>query len=328
MVGGPDARLAHGYAHRIAADTRAAEAIDAICEITGRHEGFRAVHAKGTLCAATFTPSPDAATLSRAAHFAGDPVRAHVRFSNGSGNPHAPDFEPREGRGMATKFYLPDGTTTDVVAITLPAFFVNTVEGFLDFTRARKPDPATGEPDPEAIGKFIGEHPEALTAAGAVLGATPPESYVRCAYNALHSFRFVNHHGDGRFVRYRWEPDEGEAHLTEEEAKSRGPDYLQKDLADRLAQGSAGFTLSVQVAEDGDPIDDPTAVWPDERERVTLGHLELTGIATDREQGDDVLVFDPTRVTDGIELSDDPILRFRTDAYAESVLRRSGVARA
>jgi catalase len=32
-------------------------------------------------------------------------------------------------------------------------------------------------------------------------------------------------------------------------------------------------------------------------------------------------------VTYGIELSDDPILRFRTDAYAESVLRRTGVAR-
>jgi catalase len=52
----------------------------------------------------------------------------------------------------------------------------------------------------------------------------------------------------------------------------------------------------------------------------------VTGLAHDREQGDDVLVFDPTRVTDGIELSDDPILRFRPHAYAESVLRRTGVA--
>ena len=42
-------------------------------------------------------------------------------------------------------------------------------------------------------------------------------------------------------------------------------------------------------------------------------------------QGDDILVFDPTRVTDGIDLSDDPILRFRPRAYAASVTRRSGV---
>jgi catalase len=34
-------------------------------------------------------------------------------------------------------------------------------------------------------------------------------------------------------------------------------------------------------------------------------------------------VFDPTRVVDGIELSDDPILRYRPDAYTESVSRRT-----
>jgi catalase len=67
--------------------------------------------------------------------------------------------------------------------------------------------------------------------------------------------------------------------------------------------------------------------WPDERQQVTLGRLEVTGLAHDREQGGDILVFDPTRVTDGIELSDDPILRFRPHAYAESVLRRTGVTR-
>jgi catalase len=303
------------------------QAIEAIQAISGRHEGHRVVHAKGTLCAATFTPTPEAAKLSRATHFQGGDVRAHVRFSNGSGNPSAPDYEPREGRGMATKFYLSDGSTTDIVGITLPAFFVNTVEGFLDFTRARRPDPETGEPDPDAIGKFIADHPEALTAAGAVITATPPESYLRCAYNALHAYRFVDADGSSRWIRYRWEPEDGEANLTEEEAKERGPDYLQKDLADRLAQRPAIFTLSVQIAEDDDPTDDPTVVWPDERRRVDLGRLEVTGLAHDREQGDDVLVFDPTRVTDGIELSDDPILRFRTDAYAVSVLRRSGVAR-
>jgi catalase len=295
--------------------------------VAGRHPGHRAAHAKGTLCAATFTPSPEAAGLSRAAHFEGPAVRAHVRFSNGSGNPTAPDFEPREGRGMATKYYLPDGSTTDVIGITLPAFFVNTVDAFLEFVRARKPDPATGEPDPDAIGAFIGAHPESLTAAEAVITATPPESYLRCAYNSLHAYRFVDAGGGSRFVRYRWEPDAGVANLEQDDATARGPDYLQEDLAERLGREPAGFTVLAQVAEDGDPVDDPTVVWPDDRRRVALGRLEITGLAHDREQGDDVLVFDPTRVTDGIECTDDPILRFRSDAYAESVLRRTGVAR-
>jgi catalase len=34
-------------------------------------------------------------------------------------------------------------------------------------------------------------------------------------------------------------------------------------------------------------------------------------------------VFDPTRVTAGIELSDDPILHFRPRAYSASVERRA-----
>jgi catalase len=308
-------------------DELARQAIDAMNAISGRHPGFRAGHAKGTLCAATFTPAPDARRLSRAHHFRGGPVRAHVRFSNGSGNPTAPDYEPREGRGMATKFYLADGTTTDIVGITLPAFFVNTVDGFFDLCRARTPDPATGEPDPAAMGSFLEQHPEALTAGAAVLAASPPESYLRCAYNSLHAYRFVDDAGGSRYVRYRWEPEAGEASLSAEDAEARGPDYLQDDLAPRLANGPGAFALLAHIAESGDDVDDPTVPWPDQRRRVTLGRLEVTGLAHDREQGDDVLVFDPTRVTDGIELTNDPILHFRTDAYAESVLRRTGVAR-
>jgi catalase len=308
-------------------DDLARQAVDAINAISGHHPNARAAHAKGTLCGATFTPTADARNLSRAPHFRDGPIRAHVRFSNGSGDPTASDCEPREGRGMATKFYLADGTTTDVIGITLPAFFVNTVDGFLDFCRARTPDPATGEPDPAAIGAFLEQHPEALTAGAAVLSAAPPESYLRCAYNSLHSYGFVDDAGETRFVRYRWEPEAGEATVTVEEAEARGPNYLQEDLARRLGDAPAAFELSVQIAEPGDDVDDPSVPWPDDRERAALGRLEVTGLAHDREQGDDVLVFDPTRVTDGIELSADPILLFRTRAYAESVLRRSGVAR-
>jgi catalase len=175
-----------------------------------------------------------------------------------------------------------------------------------------------------AIGAFLGEHPEAMTAAMAVVSALPPESYLRCVYNALHAFRFVDAEGGSRFVRYRFEPDGGEATLTAEEAEARGADYLQADLVARLANEAAAFTLTAHIADAEDPIDDPTAVWPDDRRRVTLGRLEVTGLAFDREQDGDVLVFDPTRVTDGIELSADPILAFRTKAYGVSISRRTG----
>ena len=85
------------------------------------------------------------------------------------------------------------------------------------------------------------------------------------------------------------------------------------------------FTLELQIAQPGDPVNDPSAAWPEERQRVAAGTFELTELDTERETGDDVLVFDPTRVTDGIELSDDPVLRFRHRAYAESIYARSGM---
>ena len=305
----------------------AREVVDALTAISGVHAGRRAVHAKGTLCAATFTPTADAAALSRAAHFRGSPVRAHVRFSNGAGDPNAPDYEPREGRGMAVKFY-PKGTgTTDISAITLPVFFVRDPQSFMEFVVARSPDPATGEPDMDKVGAFLGAHPEAMTAAMHVISAKPPESYLRQAYNSLHAYGFVDADGATRYGRYRWEPDAGVADIEPDEAETRGEHYLRDDLATRLEKGPARFSLWAVMAREGDPIDDPTAEWPGERERIRLGDLEITGLAFDREQEGDVLVFDPTRVIDGIELTDDPILHFRAHAYAESVLRRSGVAR-
>ncbi|HEY7875811.1 MAG TPA: catalase, partial [Actinomycetota bacterium] len=60
--------------------------VDTFNAIYGAHEGQRAVHAKGTLCAGTFTATPQAAELTTAAHMQGGPVRAHVRFSNASGD--------------------------------------------------------------------------------------------------------------------------------------------------------------------------------------------------------------------------------------------------
>jgi catalase len=303
--------------------------VDAINDLSGRHAGHRAAHAKGTLCAGTFTAAPTAHDLTRAAHMRGDPVRVTVRFSNGSGDPGSPDGDRRDGRGMAIKFYLPDGGgTTDIVSITIPVFFVRTPEDFLGFTQARKPDPETGEIDMEKVGAFVAAHPETAAALQLILPTfVPPRSYATCAFNSLHAFQLVNGAGEGRWIRYRIEPEAGVATVPEEEIEGLPPDYLQDEIRERLEREPVRFRLLATVAEDGDPLDDPTAAWPEEREQVELGTIELTGLDTSREVGDDVLVFDPTRVTDGIEPSDDPILHARSGAYSVSVERRSGVSR-
>jgi catalase len=287
----------------------AEEIVDAINEISGVHPGHRAAHAKGTLMTGTFTGGGTDLTTAR--HLQGEPVRVTARFSNGGGDPGIPDYA-REGRGMAVKFYLPDGAKTDIVALSLPCFFVRTPEDFLEFTRARK-DPERLMPD------WLGAHPEALTAIQAALGANPPASYATCTYNSIHSFRWTDAEGGSRFVRYRWEPEAGEETLSPEDAKARGRDYLQQDL---LARGESAFRLKAIVATEEDAVDDPTVAWPEEREQVEVGRLVVEGPELERERDGDILVFDPTRVIDGIELSDDAILRFRGPAYSVSVERR------
>jgi catalase len=103
---------------------------------------------------------------------------------------------------------------------------------------------------------------------------------------------------------------------------ARGGDYLREELASRLAAGPAAFTLSVVLAGPGDPLDDPTAAWPLERDVVEMGRLVLSSIVDDPESSGQIVVFDPTHVTDGIELSDDPILHLRGAAYSVSASRR------
>ena len=48
---------------------------------------------------------------------------------------------------MAVKFYLPDGTVTDLIGITIPLFFGRTPDEVLEGLKMLKPDPATGKPD-------------------------------------------------------------------------------------------------------------------------------------------------------------------------------------
>jgi catalase len=308
----------------VAQKSQAEEAVSAIDESFGRHDGYRVVHAKGVLCRGTFVATPDAKRLTRAPHMQGGEVPVTVRFSNGSGNPRAPDHAP-DGRGMAVKFYLPDGARTDIVALNLPCFFVRTPEDFVAFTRASKPF-VGGLPGPR-LALYLATHREAWRAVSAALRFKPPISYATCLYNALHAYEWIAADGSRRFLRYTWVPEAGEQSLDGGAAKQHGQDYLQEEIGERLRSEPIRFTLRVQIAAPGDPTHDATAVWPEDRERIDVGTLELVELETGREQGGDVLVFDPTRVIDGIELSDDPLPRLRSQAYSISVERRTGVAR-
>jgi catalase len=308
----------------MAGDNLYVQIVDAANELYGAHPHSRALHAKGTWCAGTFTATPEAAELCRAAHFQGAPTPALIRFSNASGDPNSDDWQ-RDSRGLAVRFRPPGGAEADILAVTTPAFVARTPEDFLQLIRLRKPDPETGHPDWEKLGAFLADHPEAQTAVQWTLNAEPPASFATQVYHSPHTFRLRDADGDPTLVRYRWRPEAGEATIPDDEAKARGRDYLRAELAERLAGGPARFDLKLQIPVEVDPIDDPTAVWPDDRERVNAGRLEITELVDDPERGDHIEVFDPTRTGDGVELSDDAILHARRRAYSVSAYRRLGV---
>jgi catalase len=83
------------------------------------------------------------------------------------------------------------------------------------------------------------------------------------------------------------------------------------------------FRLLLQLANEEDPTDDVTALWPEGRPLVELGRLEITSISPTSAADERRLIFDPTNRTDGIDLSADPILTARSAAYAISYERRS-----
>lgn len=298
------------------------QAIDAIRSTGGAQPGSRALHAKGKLYRGTFTATAEAARLSRAAHLSGATVPALVRFSSGSGNPRQPDYAPGV-RGAAVKFSLPDGSTTDVSTQTAKLFPVSTPDDFVALLRAMRPGPTAGL----RLIKFIVTHPRFLAALPVVREANKvPASYGSVAYHGLHAFRWVAADGSARYVRYHLQPVDGETFLPSATAKARGSDFLVQELDEHVAAQPIRFDYQVQIAADGDSTVDPSKPWRSDHV-VTVGRLEITGADTEREHDGDVVVFDPMRVTDGIEPSDDPVLHFRTVAYSASVKLRTGVDR-
>ena len=305
--------------------TPAERAVDAINAVYGRHDGHRALHAKGTVCSGRFTATAAAAELTRAPHMQGQTLDATVRFSNGSGDPRSLDWR-RDVRGLGVKIHLPDGSRTDIVAVTLRCFWVRTRDDFIAFTRAQRKASIPGLRQLRQLW-WVVRNRRSWYALRGYLALKPILSYANCRYNALHAYRLVDRDGTARAVRYSWAPEAGEAQLGSREAKRRGPDYLQEELVERFGREPPEpivFRLELQLAGEGDPEDDPTVAWPRRGDPVVAGRLEVTGLETGRETGDGVLVFDPTRVPDGIELTDDAILRFRPPAYAISAKRRTG----
>ena len=290
------------------------EAVDRLAAVMKAPPGHRVLHAKGLFCSGTFNASPEAASLCRAGHLQGGTVPILVRWSHGSGRPDANDDAPYV-RGMAVSFVLPDGKSTDILGQTVPRFPVRTPEDFVRLSEVAR--------DRKELVKFLATRPRsavALAVNARAKALAPPKSYAEATYFPIHAFRWLTLSGHGTWVRYRLVPQATPRDRPAE--RFTGRDRLRDEIRARLAQGPVRYDLVVTVAGPKDDPHNPMSVWKGSRELVA-GWLDITTPEDDHEAEGDVVVFDPTRLVDGIELSDDPVLRYRPSAYSVSIERRS-----
>lgn len=296
--------------------------VDAFNKLAGGpHPGFRANHAKGMLVTGTFTPAKSAPSLSKAPHFA-TPVPVLVRFSDPTGVPTIPDASPDASpHGMAIRFKLPNGSSTDIVAISVNGFPVSTPQDFLSLlTAIANSGPGAKKPTP--VEQFLAAHP--TTAKFVSTPLPPPQSLATLAFYGVNAFKFTNAKGVSRFARYQILPEAGEHALSSAEAAKAEPNYLFDDLPKRIQAAPVKYRLVAQLAKEGDPTDDPAAVWPADRPILELGEISLTAVAPDQVKQQKALLYNPLALVPGIEASADPILAARPPAYAVSYSQRAG----
>lgn len=285
--------------------------------------GERRNHTKGTCAIGEFTGGKDAARYTRSALFSGKPVPVVARFSLAGGNPKTPDTA-KNPRGMALEFKLPDGQLHHITMLNTPVFGAASPQSFLDLTLAQRPDPTTGKPDPEKMKAFKASHPDNLAQAQFLASNNPPVSYANSSYFGIHTFKFIDRENKTTLVRWQFVPQDGEKRLSDDELKSAAPGFLEQALISRVQQGQVRWDMVVSIGEAGDSEDNPTLAWPEERKKVKVGTLTINAAMPQKDAVCEPINFDPLIMADGIAPTNDPVLQFRSPAYATSFAKRLG----
>jgi catalase len=307
----------------LAADTTTGpQMIDAFEGVFGVHAGQRRNHIKGTCAAGEFVGTKQAAALSSSALFTGKAVPVIARFSLGGGNPDVPDAAPAP-RGMALEFHLPGGGLQHITMINTPIFAAASPASFREALIAATPDPRTGKPDPEKLKAYAATHPDAMALRQYSSEHTPTANYYQTTYFSVHTFKFVDAKGAEHPVRWRFVPRDGTKEMTADELQAAPHDFLEKNLIARTSKAPAVWDMVVYVGEPGDPQDDATLAWPESRRHFSAGTLSITEATVQRKGvACEPINFDPLVMADGIRPTNDPILLFRSPAYAVSFGKR------
>jgi catalase len=289
----------------------------------GRHPGFRRNHAKGVCVTGWFDSNGRAVALSKAAVFQPGRVPVIGRFALAGGMPFQTD-EPQTVRSMALRFLPPGSEEWRTGMNDIPVLPVNSARGFYEQLLASAPYPATGKSDPAKMKMFLADHPETVRAMAIIMKRPVSSGFADATFNSLDAFRFVNAAGVSVPVRWATEPLQPFVAESAAQPASADTNYLFDDLIAGIHQHPLQWRLVVTIGQPGDPTNDATLPWPDDRRKVDAGTVTIDQVSSEATGLCTTVNYDPMVLPAGIEPSDDPLLSARSAAYARSFTLRAG----
>jgi len=293
--------------------------VDSLAPSAGPSLGHRRNHAKGICFTGEFDANGAGSELSKAQVFVRGQYPVLGRFNLATPDAGAPDATVRV-RGLGIRIATPDGQEWRSAMIDPPVFAVSTPQGFYELQMALK------SKDANAMKDFVASHPEFLPFVDWAMHAPWTDSYAEDRFNSLDSFVFVNDTGEEHVVRWSLLPAAQPVSISPDDLAKRGPDYLEQEIAKRVAGAPQRWTLVVTIANPGDPTADPTKAWPADRRTVAVGTLVVQQIEAERDGPCRDINFDPTVLPTGMRTSDDPFPAARSAAYMKSYDLRTSEA--
>ncbi len=304
------------------------------------HESIpeRVVHARGSGAHGFFQPYESMARYTKAKFLSDSSVKTpvFVRFSTVVGSRGSADTV-RDVRGFATKFYTEEGVF-DLVGNNMPVFFIQDGNKFPDLVHAIKPMPDNEMPQASAahdtFWDFASLMPEISHMLMWVLSDRAlPRSYRTMEGFGVHTFRWVNDKGEGRFVKWHWRPTLGTMSLVWDETQKlagKDPDFNRRDLWEAIEMGDyPEYELCVQMIEESQEHDfdfdilDATKIWPEsDVPLMKVGKMTLNRNPDNFFAETEQVAFHPGHVVPGIDFTNDPLLQGRLFSYLDTQLNR------
>ena len=291
--------------------------VAALAPPSGPALGHRRNHAKGICFSGVFEANGAGSELSQASVFARGRYPVLGRFNLGTADPNVKDATVRV-RGLGIRISPPDGQEWRSAMINAPIFPVSTPATFYELLRAEGAN---------AIPTFAAAHPEFAPFGDWATNGPWTGSYAEERFNSLNSFVFVDSSGAEHVVRWSLLPAAQPVAVSSEELAKRGPDFLEKEIAQRVAGAPQRWTMVVTVAGAGDPTADPTKAWPADRRTIEVGTLTAQHVQAEPDGPCRDINFDPTVLPAGMRTSDDPFPAARSAAYAKSYDLRTAEAK-